>query len=306
LDASSSRRPSAFASQEATEHVCLRNLLASREDLVFFFKDLDGRFLLVSDGWLAAQGGGQKLVDVVGKTDFDFFDRAPASIALEDERRVIETGEPMRARVEANVPLDGQPVIWVSTTKLPLRDDEGNIVGTWGMASDVTAQVTAANALSAGRTNTEQGLSLLVGLIESLRSLSAETAEVSTLLEALAHGELRDITAFSSMIRRVASQTKLLALNATIEAARAGEQGRGFAVVAGEVGRLASETTAQTVEISRTIDSTVTQMQAAQQAASAARDRAAAGAGDADQGRAVLEQLRALLDASSKRTAELA
>jgi hypothetical protein len=269
--------------------------------MVFFFKDLDGRFLFVSDGWLAARGGAVTLADAVGKTDFDFFSQDAAASARDDERRVISTGQPLRSKVEANVPIDDQPVVWVSTTKLPLRDDEGRIVGIWGMSSDVTAQVEAAETISVSRQNTEQGLSVLVRLIESLGALTAETEAVSVLLNALVRHELRDISTVSSVIQGVARQTKLLALNASIEAARAGDEGRGFAVVAEEVGRLASETAAQTAQIVRTIQRTEAQIHAAQTAAGAARDKAAAGAGEAGEGRAVLEQLRALLDASTER-----
>jgi PAS domain S-box-containing protein len=281
-------------------------MLRSREDLVFFFKDLEGRFLFVSDGWLSARGHGETLADVVGKTDFDFFTRDAAAASLADEQIIIRTGEPLRARVEANVPLDDQPVIWVSTTKLPLRDDDGNIVGTWGMSSDITSQVDAAQTLETSRESTGRGLSVLGSVIESLAALRSDTEEVSDLLNTLVQGELREISTVSSMIQGVASQTKLLALNAAIEAARAGEHGRGFAVVADEVGRLASETAAQTTQIAHTIDRTETQMHAARAAAGAARERAAAGADAAGDGRAVLEQLRELLDARSERVAPVA
>ena len=131
--------PEALASREEIERVCFRNLLGARDERVFF-KDLDGRFVLVSAGWLAAEGHGCSLEEVIGRTDFDIFSERHAVAALEDEQRIIQTGEPMIARIERET-FDDHPDVWVSTTKLPLLDERGRIMGTFGIARDVTAQM---------------------------------------------------------------------------------------------------------------------------------------------------------------------
>ncbi|MGA2321320.1 MAG: EAL domain-containing protein [Solirubrobacteraceae bacterium] len=123
----------------------MRNLLADPEERVFF-KDRDSRFLLVSVGFLASLAHGRPLDEVVGKTDFDIFSRPHAVAAFEDEQRVLETGEPMLAKVERETFHD-RPDAWVSTSKLPLLDVGGKIIGTWGISRDVTAQVAAEHAL---------------------------------------------------------------------------------------------------------------------------------------------------------------
>lgn len=125
--------------------MCMRNLLADPEERVFF-KDRDSRFLLVSVGFLASLAHGRPLDEVVGKTDFDIFSRPHAVAAFEDEQRVLETGEPMLAKVERETFHD-RPDAWVSTSKLPLLDVGGKIIGTWGISRDVTAQVAAEHAL---------------------------------------------------------------------------------------------------------------------------------------------------------------
>ena len=155
---------SSFPSREEIERLCMLNLLANPEERVFF-KDLQSRFLLVSAGYLAALAHGRSLDEVIGKTDFDIFSRPHAVAAFEDEQRVIETGEPMLAKIERETFHD-RPDVWVSTVKAPLRDEQGNIIGTWGMSRDVTAQVEAELALrrSAERFQalTEQAFDLIV------------------------------------------------------------------------------------------------------------------------------------------------
>ena len=105
------------------------------------------RFLLVSAGWIAAIAPGRTVEEIIGKTDFDFFSEEHAAAAFEDEQRIIRTGEPMVGKLERETFRDGTSP-WVSTTKMPLRDDDGQIIGTFGISRDVTAQIKAENALA--------------------------------------------------------------------------------------------------------------------------------------------------------------
>lgn len=119
-------RPSRSVHQSdrgSLERMCMRNLLANYEERVFF-KDLRSRFILVSAGFLFDQAPGWGLDDVVGKSDFDLFSDEHTVAAFEDEQRVIRTGEAMVAKIERETFRD-RPDAWVSTTKMPLRDDEG-------------------------------------------------------------------------------------------------------------------------------------------------------------------------------------
>ncbi|HET9718857.1 MAG TPA: EAL domain-containing protein [Solirubrobacteraceae bacterium] len=102
-----------------------------------FFKDREGRFLLVSSGFVEALASGRSADDVIGKTDFDFFAPEHASAALRDEQEVISTGEPMIAKVERETFPD-RGDIWVRTTKLPLRNEKGDVLGVWGTSRDIT------------------------------------------------------------------------------------------------------------------------------------------------------------------------
>lgn len=121
------------------EHLCWTNLLAAREER-FFFKDLHSRFLLVSEGWLTAIGRGLAAEEVIGRTDFDFFTKPHATSAFQDEQRIIRTGEPIVAKIERETFADREDA-WVSTSKWALRDPTGEIVGTFGVSRNITAQM---------------------------------------------------------------------------------------------------------------------------------------------------------------------
>ena len=125
---------------------CMSNLLSATEERVYF-KDKESRFLFVSSGWLAAYAPGRTAAELVGKTDFDVFSSEHASAAFADEQRIIATGHPISAKVEEETFSD-RPSAWVSTTKMPLREESGQIIGTFGISRDITAQIQAERTLA--------------------------------------------------------------------------------------------------------------------------------------------------------------
>jgi diguanylate cyclase (GGDEF)-like protein/PAS domain S-box-containing protein len=148
-DAPATLESQVLAASEAGHELlitCMRNLLSSTEERVYF-KDRASRFLLVSEGWLAACAPGRTVDEMVGKTDFDVFSGEHARAAFADEQRIIATGQPMTAKVEQETFSD-RASAWVSTTKMPLRDESGYIIGTLGISRDITAQIQAERALA--------------------------------------------------------------------------------------------------------------------------------------------------------------
>ncbi len=103
-----------------------------------YFKDLEGRFLLVNRALLEFHKMGN-LDEVLGKTDFDLFLSTHATEALSDEKQVLQTGKPIVAKVEREDLPDGR-VSWSSTTKVPMRNREGQVSGTCGISRDVTEE----------------------------------------------------------------------------------------------------------------------------------------------------------------------
>ncbi len=97
-------------------------------------------------------------------------------------------------------------------------------------------------------------------MVTAVRELSEHMGTVGRLLHSL-EGNMADITEMTSVIDGIATQTGLLALNASIEAARAGDHGRGFAVVADEVGMLAGSTAEKTQQITKLVQSVVSDIE---------------------------------------------
>ena len=110
-------------------------MLDSSPDLIYF-KDTQSRFLCINRA-LATYFGLSDPAQAVGKSDFDFHPREKAEVMFEDERRIVESGAPMVDKIEREAQVDGTPV-WVITTKAPIYDHAGQIVGTFGISRDVT------------------------------------------------------------------------------------------------------------------------------------------------------------------------
>jgi PAS domain S-box-containing protein len=117
------------------EQALMRALMDNVPDSIYF-KDAASRFTHISRG-LAARLGVQDPREAAGKSDSDFFSAEHARQALEDEQEVMRTGEPLIGKEEKETWADGR-VRWVLTNKLPLRDQAGTIIGTFGLSRDIT------------------------------------------------------------------------------------------------------------------------------------------------------------------------
>jgi PAS domain S-box-containing protein len=111
-----------------------------------FVKDLEGRFVLDN---IAHREYLQlaETEDVEGKTVEELFPEDLAAMYGASDRAVIESGEPMMNREEPALPPRGSKFAWILTTKVPLRDTDGNIVGLVGVSRDITERKLAEEKL---------------------------------------------------------------------------------------------------------------------------------------------------------------
>lgn len=100
-----------------------------------YFKDAEGHFVAVSDSKAARHG--LAAGELIGKSDADFFTDEHVQWARADEEGIIATGDPVIGRIEKTTFRDGREG-WGHVTKLPLRNEKGEIVGTFGITYDVT------------------------------------------------------------------------------------------------------------------------------------------------------------------------
>lgn len=137
-----SRRKEAEAQVE--EERFLLRMLIDHIPVQIYFKDLHSRFTMANKGMVEWMG----LADadeLIGKHDRDFFDEEHWKPAERDERRIMETGDPVTGQLELETWHEGDDT-WVLTSKFPWRDRHGRIKGTFGVSSDVTQLVVAERA----------------------------------------------------------------------------------------------------------------------------------------------------------------
>ncbi len=135
-----------LAEQELLEERHLMRLLIDNVPLNIYFKDRDSKFTLVNKSMAKWNGFGSP-GDVIGKSDHDLFREDHADEALRDEQQILDTGEPILGYIEKETTSKGAEA-WVLTTKMPLVDRVGEIIGTFGVSSDVTELVRTQQSLA--------------------------------------------------------------------------------------------------------------------------------------------------------------
>jgi PAS domain S-box-containing protein len=119
----------------AQERNLLRTLMDNLPDYIYV-KDNESRFVLGNLA-LAHSFGAETPDEVCGKSDFDFHPPELAACYYADEQEILRAGQPLVNREEPVVETDGTRK-WLLTTKVPLRDSQGEVAGLVGIGRDIT------------------------------------------------------------------------------------------------------------------------------------------------------------------------
>jgi PAS domain S-box-containing protein len=133
----------------AQERNLLRTLIDNTPDFVWI-KDTESRFV-VGNIAVAQSFGRIRPEEIYGKSDFDFHPPELAARYYADEQEIIRSGQPLINREEPVIEFGGQR-IWLLSTKVPLRDSHGEIIGLVGISRNITEQVQAREALQQSAT----------------------------------------------------------------------------------------------------------------------------------------------------------
>jgi PAS domain S-box-containing protein len=110
-------------------------LMNSTPDYIYF-KDAKSRFVQINRA-MALLFKLNAPEEAVGRTDRDFFEESHASAALALEQKIMQSGEPILDLEEREEWPDGR-ISWVRTSKMPMYNADGEIVGTLGISRDIT------------------------------------------------------------------------------------------------------------------------------------------------------------------------
>jgi len=151
-----------------------------------YFKDRAGRITGANRAHAQHKGFNDSIQEI-GKTDFDFFPEEVARHKFDQEQMIIQTGQPVLGYEEESTSAGGQTE-WSLTTKMPLRDEHGEIIGTFGISRDITPLKQTQRAL-------EEHTRELAAAYQQVAARTAELQALNEELNSFAHIVSHDLKA---------------------------------------------------------------------------------------------------------------
>ncbi len=183
-------RRSAMANKLAESEILLRTVLDTVPQRVFW-KDRKSRYLGCNLPF-AKDAGRERPEELLGEDDYAMAWHANAELYREDDRQVMESGQAKLAYEEPQDIPNGRRR-WLRTSKVPLKNDRGEIVGVLGTYEDITKE----------KLNLEQ-------LEEAKRDLEEKNRELTELLHFVSHDLRSPLVTVSSFAEEVEADVEAL------------------------------------------------------------------------------------------------
>lgn len=151
--------------------------------LRIYFKDKDSRFIMNSKAHVKFLGFTSEK-ELLGKSDFDFFHESHAQQAFDDEQKIMASGESI-VKEEKVIQKDGKTT-WAQSVKSPLKDINGEIIGTYGITRDITALKLAEENLILKNSQLEETIEELKRTQNKL-AFAEKMAALGNLIGGIAH-----------------------------------------------------------------------------------------------------------------------
>ncbi|MCK6412593.1 MAG: PAS domain S-box protein [Azonexus sp.] len=145
-------------------------------DALVFQKDVDGRYTYVNPAFCRLLQRREE--EILGRDDAGLLPLASARAIAASDRRILDAGEPWQRHAEKLLLPNGEERSYL-TTKTPLRDNAGRIIGLQGIATDITEHSSATEALQAEKGRTDE----LLAEAEHMRQILLSTLEDQQLAE---------------------------------------------------------------------------------------------------------------------------
>ncbi len=117
------------------EKALLDSMLKTIPDYIYF-KDLNSKFLRISESMVKLFQAVNSS-EIIGKSDFDFHTKENAKIYFDEEQTIIREQKGFVDTVREGMD-ENKNKIWTSVTKLPMYDETGKIIGTFGISKNIT------------------------------------------------------------------------------------------------------------------------------------------------------------------------